>query len=79
MSKLNVIIDKDGEFEVVLRKEAVRTIVCNDGCYFRNKHTGEVSGSPMVVKGYLHDAEGNLLDSPEAPTIDDFEVIPYDR
>ena len=79
MSKLNTLIDKDGEFEVVLRKESVRVAVCSDGCYFRNKETGECLGSPMIIKGYLHDAEGNLLDFPEYPSLEDFEVIPYDE
>ena len=76
--KLNIHIDSDGEFEVVLRKEAVGTIYCSEGCCFKSKETGELFGSPLVVKDYRHDKDGNLLDLPEKNILDDYEVIPYD-
>ena len=79
MSKLNIKIDEDEEFVVTLRKKTVSNAVCSKGSYFRNKITGEKFSSPMILKGYIYDAEGNPLDNPEIDSLENYEVLPYDK
>ena len=82
VQQLNPQIDQDGDFKAMLRKTPCFKIWCNKDFYFRNKETGECFPTPLLVKGYLYDKDGNPLSEPEIPSVEEifeeFEVVAYD-